>query len=474
MSDRIEPPRPFANVRAEEAVIGKIIGSAESYWAVADHLSAEHFTRPHHRDIFAAVARCCQEGPGPSLSLLEARLPQRWDGMEGDAAAWLVILQEKALDVSSAQDFVDDILIAWRERERVAIAKIAADPSKTFDEQKAAVEARFRAIEDIDNRRQAVTLGQAAFGALRRSAEAFQNKGKKVVGLYTGISEIDAVVGPLIGGTVVTIAAESGHGKSALLSQILRNNGMPSLDMSRVNSSMFVSMEMSELQNGYRNLASLTGISISKQIRGDFTEKEFDDLNRARSLLEQMPIHILDRGRLSIQEVARELRAAKRRFGIKAAGIDHVKLFDASAYRGNIVQTIEQASGEAKALAKELDIVIFLLAQITKEGQKLGNWRFKRSDIYGGGLLVENSDVIIGAAVPIEWLRQNKPEPPSEAKPQNRIAFDQWLKDLDTWNGRAEFAALKMRDGPGSEWKQIDFHGSRMLFGNIDREPVPF
>ena len=470
----MNPPRSTSNVRAEEAVIGKIIGSAESYWAVAELLNVEHFTKEHHRQIFNAVAKCCESGSGPSMSLLEAWLPTTsWEDV-GEVEPVLQILLEKAADVGSVTDFVDEILGAWRERERIAIAKIASQPGKSFEEIREAIEGRLKVVDDADRAKHAVTVGHAADVALKKSADAFANRGKRVIGIYTGIKEIDDAIGPMIGGTVVTIAAESGHGKSALLSQILRNNAMPSLDMSRVNPSMFISMEMSALQNGYRNLASLTGITIGKQIRGDFSESEFHELARAKKLLDQMPIHIQDRGRLSIKAAANELRAARRRYGIKLAGIDHVKLYDSSAYRGNIVQTVEHASGENKALAKELDIVIIQLAQITKEGQKTGNWRFKRNDIYGGGLLVENSDIIIGVTVPIEWLRQNQPEPPSEAKPQNRAVFDQWLKDMESWKGKAEVAALKMRDGASGSWKPLDFSGQRLLFGGLDQEDVPF
>ena len=74
-------PRALANVRAEEAVIGKIIGDANAYKSIAGQLRAEHFTQQHHRDIFDAVARSCEDGPGPSISLLESRLPLGWEGV---------------------------------------------------------------------------------------------------------------------------------------------------------------------------------------------------------------------------------------------------------------------------------------------------------------------------------------------------------------------------------------------------------
>ena len=473
MNQHSAPQRPTSNIRAEEAVIGKIIGSAESYWAIAGMLKAEHFVVPHHRDIFNAVAKCCDTGSGPTLSLLESKLPTGWENV-GDVEAVLQILMEKAADVGSVTDFVEDILVAWRERESIAIAKLANQPGKSFEERRAAIEERYKAVDDADRAKHAVRIGEAAGRALHRSAEAYEHRGKRVVGIYTGVKEIDDAIGPLVGGTVVTIAAESGHGKSGLLAQIFRNNAMPSLDLSRLNPSFFLSMEMSEMQNAYRNQAAMTGISVRKQILGDFTEAEFHELARSKAKLDDMPIYIQDRGAMTIFEAAKEFRAAKRRHDIKIIGIDHLKLFEPPDRNMGLVQIVEHASKHTKALAKELDCVIFQLAQITKEGQKSGNWRFKRGDIYGGGLLVENSDIIIGVTVPIEWLRQNQPEPPSEAKPQNRPIFDDWLKNMEVWKDKAEIAALKMRDGASGSWKPLDFSGVRMSFGDAQRDEIPF
>ncbi len=465
--------RPIQNVRAEEAVVGKIIGSAESYWAIAGQLTVDHFTVRHHKDIFAAVAKCCEEGPGPSMSLLESRLPVEWDGV-GSVEAVLQILLEKAADVSSATDFVDDILAAWLERERIAIGKIATVQGKSFEEVRSAVEGRYRAIDDTDRAKHAVSIGEAADGSLRKSAEAYQQKGKRIVGIETGIKEIDDAIGAMVGGMLITLAAQSGHGKSALVSQILRNNAQATLDTTMLNPSMFISMEMSRLQNGYRNLSSMTGIAVRKQIKGEFTEKEFEDLNRAKAKLDRMPIHIQDRGRLTVHQIGAECRAAFRRYGIKLFAIDHLRLILPEREHWTEIRTIEYATSYFKDLAKELDAVIIQLAQLTREGQKAGNWRFKDSDIYGGGMVKANSDVVIGLALPIEWLRQNQPEPPSEANPQGRPAFDKWLKDMEDWKEKAEVAALKVRDGAGGKWIPLDFNGPRMMFGDLEREAIPF
>jgi RecA-family ATPase len=100
-------------------VIGKIICDPHAYWSIADDLRAEHFTKQHHRDIFNAVARACQDGSGPSLSRLESTLPIEWDGV-GSVEPVLVILMEKASDVGSPTDYVHEIVSAWEARTGVA------------------------------------------------------------------------------------------------------------------------------------------------------------------------------------------------------------------------------------------------------------------------------------------------------------------------------------------------------------------
>lgn len=473
MNERATPARPTTNVRAEEAVIGKIIGSAETYWQVSDYLTADQFSVAHHRAIFLAVQECCETSGGPSLSLLESKLPTEIEG-HGSIEAVLQILIEKAADVGSALDFVEDIVLAWRERAGIQLGRVASAPDKTFEERRKGVDDVLRHVDDHDRSRHAIRIGDAAQKAIEKSAEAYAHKGQRAVGVLTGIEEIDSVIGPQVGGTAIILSGPSGHGKSGLLSQIFRNSAAPSLDPSAVFPSILFSLEMSQYQNALRNLASMTGISVRKQVSGDFNQAEFERLSRAKTSLDAMPVYVQDRGDMTIEQIEKEVRIAVRRYGIKQAGIDNLKLVKPTNERWSIVQTIEHATGRMKKLAKELDIVIWQLAQVTRDGQKTGNWRFRAADIYGGGLVEENSDVVLAVAVPSVWLRQNKPEPASDSNPRGKEAFDQWLRDMETKKDKAEFAAFKVRDGRGESWKELDFDGPRMSFGNIDRDPVPF
>lgn len=472
MNEQVQT-RALRNIRAEEAVIGKIIGSADAYWQVSDYLSAEHFVVPHHRAIFAAVADCCETAGGPALSLLESKLPQEFEGV-GSVEAVLQILIEKASDVSSALDFVDDIVLAWRERKGIELGKRASDQSKGYEGRRAAVEDLLREIDDQDRAKHPVRVGDAARSAMISSADAYEHQGKKSVGILTKIPEIDKIIGPQVGGTAIILGAMSGHGKSALLSQIMRANVQPSLDPASLYPGLVISLEMSKMQHGYRDLAAMTGVPVGKQISGEMSQREFEELLRARGHLDAMPIYIQDRSLLTTTQIIREIRIAVRRYGIKQVGIDHLKLVQPEKEHWTLVRTIEYFTAAMKALAKELNIVIWQLAQITRDGQKVGNWRFKSGDIYGGGLVVENSDLVLGLSIPKVWLRENQPEAPSE-KPHSRENFDAWLKNMEIWNDKAEFAAFKVRSGVGATWKEIAFDGPRMTFGDpADRDEIPF
>jgi replicative DNA helicase len=469
------PNRAPENIRAEEAVIGKILVSAEDFWKVSDRLSADQFLLPHHRLIFSAVKECCETASGPTLSLLESKLPIQFEGVEGATEAVLAILIEKAADVSSALDFVDEIVLSWRERQRREISKIASQPDRTFDETRAALEAKLAEIDDHDRIRHAVTIGEAANHSVDRAAYAFEHRGKKAVGVLTKIPEIDHVLGPIIGGTTVTLAAPSGHGKSALASQILRNNAASSLDVSSIFPGLFLSLEMSSQQVAYRDLASLSGVSVKKQISGDFSPKEFQDLKAAQARLDDLPVFIQDRGRMTIKQIANECRIAARRYGVRQFAIDHLKLLEPEQEHWNTVRTVEYASAYTKDLCKELNGVIWQLAQITKEGQKASGWKFTRNDIYGGGLLFENSDIVIGLAIPTVWLRDNEPEPASESNPKGREIRDQWVRDWEIWKGKAAVSVFKNRSGTSSKWKELAFDGPRMTFRSLSQEDdIPF
>jgi RecA-family ATPase len=121
-------PRALANVRAEEAVIGKIIGDESAFRSIAGVLDAKHFTRDHLRDIFTVVEMACAKDIAPTILFLEAHLPEKWEGV-GEVEPVLQILMEKASDAGSPTDYADEIVSTWEARQNGNPAKARSQPS---------------------------------------------------------------------------------------------------------------------------------------------------------------------------------------------------------------------------------------------------------------------------------------------------------------------------------------------------------
>lgn len=455
------------NHKAERAVLGAVLRSADAYFSVSAQLRADHFYLAEHQQIFGVVRDICEANQRLKPSLICARLPAANE--QGIAVESTIgILLKEAEDIEAPLDFVDIIKADWKQRKlrdfAKFTAKIADTPGKLPEEKLVEISAQIEVITDAASDVGFTTFGQAAHEAVEETAQNYMKKGKGGIGLTTGIDELDALIGPMMPGMLVTVLAPSGHAKTALLAQILAAAASPSLDGSGSQASAFMSMEMRALEIARRKLAGELSITTRAQRSGDVTEGEFRNLKAATEYLRNLPIYFDDRGQMTPEEVVASLRKAKRLYNIRAAGIDHLKLLRAPRANWSIVQTIEHAVVLFKAAAKELGITIIQLAQLTQEATKRdSSWRPRDGDGYGGGALKENSDLMLASVLPAEWLKQR--EPPDDDVGNNRKIHDKWVSDRARWEGKAEFGALKIRDGSNGDWKTVRYDGPRMLFG---------
>jgi replicative DNA helicase len=234
------------------------------------------------------------------------------------------------------------------------------------------------------------------------------------------------------------------------------------LDANQGRKGLFFSMEMTEQQIVRRILASDTGVSTRAQRAGAINEGEFDLLWDSAKSLRNIPVFVDGSGRQTVSQVATKCRSMKRRHGIGQAAIDHVKLFKSSNPRLTDIDIINKAAFSLKDLAKELGIIIFLLCQPTREGQKnRDNWRVYDQDIYGGDTIKQCSDVLMSISIPCKWLAQN------EADRSNSHAYEAWVRNMTEWKDKAEVGLLKNRDGPDGLWRKLAYDGERVKFGDL-------
>lgn len=443
---------------AERAFIGSLLNDPQQYWGLRSFVRSEMIENDQHRAIFDAVAGLMESGRAVTKPTLDAALPEEYGDGQPFVALWMA-LKASGADAGPAVDYAET-LRDRHTRKRIrrlgeTAMKLERDLDKTPDDILSEIEAlMLNAVHDneADNIK---WLGDAAKESLARTAENYRVKDELQVGLTTGIRELDSLIGPIMGGDMVTIAAASGHGKTTLATQILchasrSGHGKPAF---------LISMEMMAVQIARRCMASWTQISARKQRAGDIDVFEYNSLREASGRAAEVQVLLDESGRQTVSRICKKTRAMHRRFGLGCVAIDHILLVKPDNPKWQKIETIEHAAMAFKELAKELNIPVFLLAQLTRGSQdKSPTWKFTDQALYGGDAIKQASDVMIGVTLPRKWLKQREPE-------EGTKDHDAWVGKMERWRDKAEIGALKMRDDDDGHWQSIPFDGATYTFG---------
>lgn len=455
-----------SSIDAEQALLGAVLMQNDAFFVVSEILRAEMFYEGLHQKLWEIIEARITAGHTVTPLMLITTLGKDAEALiDGQltVAKYLVRLAVEATTVIGAPEYAKTIRDLWTRRRLINLSRdLIQRASGGFDDE--GVEAL---LDEADGELCSIRFGKQIVGvsnigefadkALAQTAEAYRSTAK--VGFDTGISSIDSIMGPIMPSDLVTLIAPSGGGKSALAAQILVRNCEPSLDSNRGVAALFVSQEMSGSQVARRALATHTGISTRKQRAGEIMEAEHGFLRDAADRLKPLPFYVDESGRQTTTSIIRKLRAMKKRYGIKIAAVDHLLLIRPEMHKWSKFDTIEHAAMELKDAAKDLEIAIILLAQVTRESQKRETWKVRDQDLWGGDVVKQCSDILMTLTMPEKWLRQREPEKTDKTR-------GQWEADCLRWEGKAEIGFPKVRDGQDGQSCVVSFSGERMLFGD--------
>lgn len=465
-------PEQFAlpeSIECEQSLLGAVIMNPDAYFATCEIVDADCFSEPVHGVIWKLAGDRIERGERADPISLTAALGK--DGIEKvgpiTLKKYVARLAAAATSVLNASDYAKTVRDLYNRRRLISFGNMLAYRAKGgIDE--VAVD---QLIEDADNELGQIRSGkadpsikwlhEAADHAVRQTAANYEASPDRRPGLHAGVYELDELLGPLFGGDLVTLAGPSGHGKTGLLTQILCAASNATLDTHQGRPSFFVSQEMSGTQIARRVLASWTQISTRRQRSGTIDEHEYGQLRDAVNAASQVRVLFDDSGQQKASTIARKARAMKRLHGIGAMGIDHLKILKPEHPRDSTVETIEKAVMLFKQLAKDLDIVIFQLAQLTRESQFTAkHWRFSSQALWGGDAIKQASDFILGQVIPRKWLREREPASKESQEGQR------WDIQMAEWEGKTDIGALKIRDDEDGSWSPLAFEGATMTFGS--------
>jgi replicative DNA helicase len=464
------------NIEAEQALIGAILVNNEAFYRVSDFLEASHFYEPIHQQIYDLASQLIRSGKIASPVTLKTFLPTDFDLGGLNASQYLARLAAEATTVINAADYgrtINDLSIR-RSLIRIGegMVNVAFDAPVDFAPREQIEDVERHLYELAETGRYGAgfqRFAQALTTAVDMAARAYQRDGK-LSGLATGLKDLDAKMGGLQPSDLIIVAGRPGMGKTALATNIAYNvarawEGETRTDghMQTINGGIvgFFSLEMSAEQLATRIISERTGISSSTIRRGGIGEKEFEQIKDVSIELQNLPFYVDETGGLSVAQLAARARRLKRQRGLDLLVVDYIQLLQGSSRRANEnrVQEVTEITTSLKALAKELNIPIVALSQLSRQVESRDDKRPQLSDLRESGSIEQDADVVLFVFREEYYLSNKEPRPGGEDHLK-------WQTDMAAVHGKAELIIGKQRHGPTGT-VQLQFEAAVTRFNDL-------
>ena len=477
----VNPPKPETqdaesmphSIEAEQQLLGAILTNNDVYDRVASVIGSQHFYDPVHARIYEVAAARIAKNALASPVTLKAFLEHDEGLKELGGPAYLARLAGAAISAFAVRDYAEMIYDLAIRRELIGLGKTISDKAARVD---VASEPKQQIIEAEQALYGLAEQGQAESGfqsflravtdAVNVANAAYQREGG-LAGISTGLDDLDAKLGGLHKSDLLILAGRPSMGKTSLATNIAFNVAkaykrglLPDGSEGAVQGGVvgFYSLEMSAEQLAGRILAEASEISSHKIRQGDMTEAEFRRFVEAAKSLEACPLYIDDTAAIPIAQLAARARRLKRSHGLDLLIVDYLQLVRGTSE--NRVQEIGEISMGLKAVAKELDIPVIALSQLSRQVESRDDKRPQLSDLRESGSIEQDADVVM-FVYRGEYYKER--EKPGE---ENVEAMATWIEEMERLHGKAEVIIGKQRHGPIGT-VELSFESQFTRFGNL-------
>jgi replicative DNA helicase len=467
--------RPIpVEVELEQAILGAVLIDNRRLETLTTVLRADEFSDPFHQRTYETMLKVWEQGRAITPLTLNAIM--RTDPAFGELPSdYYTSLAEAAPAITNIKELARVVHDAAVRRELFHIAddlaNSALDPS-VESSPKILIENTEKALYRIaENSRYGE--GPLDFAeSLRRavdSAERAQRRGGKISGVSSGFSDIDGLLQGLQPSDLLILAGRPGMGKTALATNMAFNAARyhsqdmeAGAELSRGAPVLFFSLEMAAQQLSARILSEQTEIEMWKIRSGRFAESEWEKFVLSMQDLSTLPLYIDDTGGISIAQIAARSRRLKREKNIGLIVIDYLQLIEPSRRAENRVQEITEVTKGLKALAKELNVPVLALSQLSRGVDSRDDKRPVLSDLRESGSIEQDADVVMFVYREEYYLKSREPEPGS-------AEHDKWLEKCERCHRRAEVLVEKHRHGATNKI-ELFFDDRFTRFSNLANE----
>src|SRR3984893_8075859 len=467
------------NIEAEQALLGAILVNNEALYRVSDFLEPQHFFEPIHQKIFELSRTLIRSGKVATPVTLKTFLPADVDIAGLTLGQYLARVAAEATTVINAEDYGRTVYDLSIRRDLIRVGEdmvnVAYDAPVDFAPREQIEDAERRLYELAETGRYDggfKLFSQALTTAVDMAARAYQRDGR-LSGLATGLDDLDRMMGGLQHSDLVILAGRPGMGKSALATNIAyniakawRGEVRPDGRTESVNGGIvgLFSLEMSAEQLATRIISEQTEIPSYRIRRGEIDPGDFDRIASVAREMESIPLYIDETGGLAIAQLAARARRLKRQKGLDLLVIDYLQLLQGSnrrAIEGRVQEVTEITTG-LKALAKELNVPILALSQLSRQVENRDDKRPQLADLRESGSIEQDADVVLFVFREEYYLKNKEPREGTEE-------HFKWQAEMDAVHGKAEVIIGKQRHGPTGT-VQLQFKADVTRFSNLAQE----
>ena len=461
------------SIEAEQQLLGAILTNNDVYDRVAQIIGAQHFYDPVHARIFEVASARIAKNNLASPVTLKAFFEDDEGLRELGGPAYLARLAGAAISAFAVRDYASMIYDLAIRRDLIRLGRdisakaskvdVASEPKEQIVE---AEQALYQLAEQGQTESGFQSFLKAVTDAVNVANAAYQREGG-LAGLATQLIDLDGKLGGLHKSDLLILAGRPSMGKTSLATNIAFNIAKAYRRGTRHDGSEgaidggvvgFFSLEMSAEQLAGRILAEASEISSHKIRQGDLDEGEFRRFVDAAKALESCPLFIDDTAAIPIAQLAARARRLKRTHGLDLLIVDYLQLVRGTS--DNRVQEIGEISMGLKAIAKELDIPVLALSQLSRQVESREDKRPQLSDLRESGSIEQDADVVMFVFREEYYVEREKP---SDEKLDEMA---DWQERMSRLHGKAEVIIGKQRHGPIGT-VELSFESEFTRFGNL-------
>ncbi|MCY3877676.1 MAG: replicative DNA helicase [Rhodobacteraceae bacterium] len=463
----------ICSIEAEQALLGAILTNNNVFAPVSEVISTEHFHEPVHRELYSLIA-----GKISNHSIADpVTLNNAVENIPGLAALggveYLVRLASAAVSVHASKDYAREIYDLARRRELTALGMELVDRARRIDPGLSVTDIIHNAETDLYKLCETGQRGIGFQSFLKSINEAISiaktaaSRRSGLAGMPTGLIDLDYRLGGLHPSDLVIVAGRPSMGKTALATNIAFNvarnfnkRGISDDANSAEGGNVgFFSLEMSSAQLAARILSESSRITTSQLRRSQLNAADFKRYAQAAAELQSVPLYIDDTPALTISQIATRARRLKAQHDLHLLVVDYLQLVRATTEKDNRVNEVSEVSRGLKAIAKDLDIPVIAVSQLSRSVENRDDKRPQLSDLRESGSIEQDADVVMFVYREAYYLERKKPDETDSKELQK------WTEKMDAVGRTAEIIISKQRHGPIGT-VELMFDGKYTLFSN--------